>query len=94
MGAQFPKQLDPISLLVKTLNESDSMFGLSVQVAVVIGGNGGIIGRAVAVGLARAGASVAIFARNEEKNARVLHELEAIDPILHMGPPKMEPDID
>jgi 2-deoxy-D-gluconate 3-dehydrogenase len=46
-------------------------------VAIVTGGNGGI-GRSISLGLARAGASVAILARNEEKNGNVLAELEAI----------------
>lgn len=52
-------------------------FDLTGRVAVVTGGNGGI-GRSIALGLARAGASVAILARNEQKNAAVLAELEAI----------------
>ena len=54
-----------------------SPFDLRGRVAVVTGGNGGI-GRAIALGMARAGASVAILARNEAKNGRVLAELEAI----------------
>ena len=43
----------------------------------VTGGNGGI-GRAIAIGLARAGASVAVLARNDEKNRKVLAELQTI----------------
>jgi 2-dehydro-3-deoxy-D-gluconate 5-dehydrogenase len=54
-----------------------SLFDLSGRIAVVTGGNGGI-GRAIALGLARAGASVAVLARNEEKNHLVLAELKSI----------------
>jgi 2-dehydro-3-deoxy-D-gluconate 5-dehydrogenase len=53
------------------------MFDLAGQVAVVTGGNGGI-GRAIALGIAEAGAAVAILARNEEKNSAVLAELHAL----------------
>lgn len=59
------------------LKNMPAMFDLSGRVAVVTGGNGGI-GRAIALGLAGAGARVAIFGRNEEKNRKVLAELEAI----------------
>ena len=51
------------------------MFDLSGEAAVVTGGNGGI-GRGIALGLAEAGASVAILARNDEKNRVVVAELE------------------
>jgi 2-deoxy-D-gluconate 3-dehydrogenase len=54
-----------------------NLFDLSGRVAVVTGGNGGI-GRAIALGLARAGAAIAVLARNEEKNQRVMDELRAI----------------
>ncbi|MGH7917146.1 MAG: SDR family NAD(P)-dependent oxidoreductase [Candidatus Binataceae bacterium] len=50
------------------------LFDLNGRVAVVTGGNGGI-GRGIALGLARAGAAVAVLARNEEKNQAVLREL-------------------
>lgn len=53
------------------------LFDLSGKVAVVTGGNGGI-GRSIAIGLAEAGASIAILGRNDEKNQRVLSELKAI----------------
>jgi 2-dehydro-3-deoxy-D-gluconate 5-dehydrogenase len=54
-----------------------ALFDLTGRVAVVTGGNGGI-GRAIAIGLAKAGAAVAVLGRNEEKNQRVLSELKAI----------------
>ena len=54
-------------------------FSLDGQVAVVTGGNGGI-GRAIALGLAGAGAKVAIWGRNREKNAEALAALRAVGP--------------
>jgi 2-deoxy-D-gluconate 3-dehydrogenase len=54
-----------------------SLFDLTGQVAVVTGGNGGI-GRGIALGLAEAGAAVAVLGRNAEKNQRVLSELKSI----------------
>jgi len=53
------------------------LFDLKGRVAIVTGGNGGI-GRSLALGCARAGAAVAILGRDEEKNQRVLSELQAI----------------
>jgi 2-deoxy-D-gluconate 3-dehydrogenase len=53
-----------------------SPFDLTGEIAVVTGGNGGI-GRAIALGLAEAGASVAVLGRNPQKNQSVLDELKA-----------------
>ncbi len=52
-------------------------FDLTGKVAIVTGGNGGI-GLGIARGLARAGADIVIAARNEEKTAGALAEIEAL----------------
>jgi NAD(P)-dependent dehydrogenase (short-subunit alcohol dehydrogenase family) len=54
-----------------------ALFDLTGRVAVVTGGNGGI-GRGIALGFAEAGAAVAVFGRNDEKNQQVLSELKSI----------------
>lgn len=54
-----------------------SSFSLDGRVAAVTGGNRGI-GRAIALGLARAGAGVAILARDQARNDAVVAEIEAL----------------
>lgn len=54
-----------------------NLFDLSGRVAVITGGNGGL-GLGMARGLVKAGANVAIWARNSEKNDAAAHELEAL----------------
>lgn len=53
------------------------MFDLTGHVALVTGGNGGL-GLAMAKGLVKAGAAVAIWGRNAEKNEAALKELHDI----------------
>ena len=53
------------------------MFDLSGKVAIVTGGDGGI-GLGMARGLARAGASLVVAARNPEKSAVAVAELQAL----------------
>jgi len=52
------------------------MFDLNGKVAMVTGGNGGI-GLGMALGLARAGARVVVAARNAEKSAAAVAQLQA-----------------
>lgn len=63
-------------ILISTHTPKSSLFDLNGEIAVVTGGNGGI-GRAIALGFAAAGASVAIVGRNPGKNAIVLNKLKA-----------------
>jgi NAD(P)-dependent dehydrogenase (short-subunit alcohol dehydrogenase family) len=53
------------------------LFDLSGRTAIITGGNGGL-GLAMARGLAKAGANVAIWARNADKNAAAVEELRAL----------------
>jgi 2-deoxy-D-gluconate 3-dehydrogenase len=52
----------------------NNIFDVSGKVAIVTGGNGGI-GKAIATGLAKAGADIVIVARNEEKTAKAVAEI-------------------
>jgi 2-deoxy-D-gluconate 3-dehydrogenase len=60
-----------------TSNSATSLFSLEGKVALVTGGNGGI-GLGCARGLARAGATIVIWARDVAKNAAAKSELEAL----------------
>lgn len=53
------------------------MFNLTGHVALVTGGNGGL-GLAMAKGLAKAGAAIAIWGRSADKNATAVASIEAI----------------
>jgi 2-deoxy-D-gluconate 3-dehydrogenase len=53
------------------------VFDLKERIAIVTGGNGGI-GLGMARGLARAGAHVVVAARNTEKSANAVRELERV----------------
>ena len=54
-----------------------NLFDLSGRTAIITGGNGGL-GLAMARGLAKAGANIAIWARNDAKNAAARAELKAL----------------
>lgn len=55
-----------------------NLFDLTGQTAIITGGNGGL-GLGMARGLVKAGANVAIWARNAEKNAAAVDELQALN---------------
>lgn len=57
--------------------DHNSGFNLAGKVAVVTGGNGGI-GLGCAMGLARNGAAIAIWARDETKNANAVAQLQQL----------------
>ena len=54
----------------------EELFGLGGQVAVVVGGTG-VLGGALALGLARAGATVVVAGRDPEKGEARVREIEA-----------------
>lgn len=72
---QFPQDLQARRLCATTA--AMSLFDLSGRTAIITGGNGGL-GLAMARGLAKAGANVAIWARNADKNAAAAEELRAL----------------
>src|SRR5216683_7161714 len=59
----------------RTIPMTSGLFDLSGRVAIVTGGNGGI-GLGMAIGLAEAGAAIAIVGRNEAKSAAAVTELK------------------
>lgn len=58
------------------------LFNLEGKVALVTGGNGGL-GLGMALGLAEAGANIAVAARNAEKTDRALVQIEALGVKAH-----------
>jgi NAD(P)-dependent dehydrogenase (short-subunit alcohol dehydrogenase family) len=59
------------------MNNMHNLFDLNGHVALVTGGNGGL-GLAMAKGLAKAGAQIAVWGRNEAKNVEAVAELVAM----------------
>ena len=57
-------------------------FNLTGHVALITGGNGGI-GLGMARGLARAGAAIAVWGRNADKNAAAVAELAGLGAVAH-----------
>ena len=55
---------------------SGKLFDLTGRVAIVTGGNGGL-GLGMALGLAEAGANIVVAARNQEKTAAALSQIQA-----------------
>jgi NAD(P)-dependent dehydrogenase (short-subunit alcohol dehydrogenase family) len=73
-----------------------NLFDLSGRTAIITGGNGGL-GLAMARGLAKAGANVAIWARSEAKNAAAFEELCAAssgNPLVTQCDVSVEQDIE
>ncbi len=68
-----------------TTNYLDQLFGMTGQVAVVIGGTG-VLGGALALGLAQAGASVVVSGRDPEKGATRVREIEGVGGIASFAP--------
>ena len=56
---------------------SGKLFDLTGRVAIVTGGNGGL-GLGMAMGLAEAGANIVVAARNQEKTAAALSQIQAL----------------
>ena len=63
----------------------DQLFGMTGQVAVVIGGTG-VLGGALAQGLAQAGASVVVAGRDPEKGTARVREIEAVGGLATFAP--------
>jgi NAD(P)-dependent dehydrogenase (short-subunit alcohol dehydrogenase family) len=66
-----------------------AFFDLTGHVALITGGNGGI-GLGYARGLARAGATLAIWGRDEAKNTKAVQELELHQSVDELTPEEKE----